>query len=166
MQRLRLTLLYVACAPWDLTLLLLSPLWWLLGVRAVRCEYGVLWLDIAEHTLLHRHFQYSITLGHLVVLQPGLRGSDVERHELVHVDQYEGAVCSVWLAAACGLVAAHGHGLGLALAVCGVFAPWWSYAGASLAACLRSERPYLDNAFERHARAETAGAQPRLARRS
>ena len=51
-----------------------------------------------------------------MLLQPGLAGSDVEAHELVHVRQYEGAVLSIWLAAGLALFAFRffGHS-GLAL---------------------------------------------------
>jgi hypothetical protein len=120
----------------------------------MRRALGVLWLDVRPGSLIARCWRYSTTLGHVVLLQPGLAGSPVEAHELVHVRQFEGAVCSVWLVAlSCGLAhAAAGWAAGAALALLG--GPWWSYAGASLSAALRGERPYLDNHFERHARAE------------
>lgn len=145
--------LYLLCAPWDLTLLGLSWLLFPLGVQRARRSQGALWLDIREGSLLHRRWPYSTTLGHLVLLQPGLEHSHTEQHELVHVRQYEGAVCSVWLAV---LAWAALHALLEELSALPVilFAPWWSYAGASLAAWLRGQRAYLDNHFERHARSE------------
>jgi len=145
--------LYLLCAPWDLTLLSLSWLLIPLGVHKVRHEHGALWLDIREGSLLHRHWPYSTTLGHLVLLQPGLEHSNTEQHELVHVRQYEGAVCSVWLAALFALALHAWLGAVWTLPVV-VLGPWWSYAGASLSAFLRGQRGYLDNHFERHARAE------------
>jgi hypothetical protein len=151
---MRLALLYLLCAPWNVGTLLLGGALVPLGVAGLRRAHGVLWLDVRTGSLLARRFRYSITLGHVVVLQPGLAGSCVERHELVHVRQYEGAVCSVWLMA---LTASACHAvLGPvgALAVVLLFGPWWSYAGASVAALLRGQRAYLDNHFERHARAE------------
>lgn len=145
--------LYLLCAPWDLTMLSLAWLLFPLGVRRVRREHGVLWLDIREGSLLQRHWRYSTTIGHLVLLQPGLVGSSVEQHELVHVRQYEGAACSVWLAALCAF-ALHGWLGSASLLPVVILGPWWSYAGASLAAFLRGQRGYMDNHFERHARAE------------
>jgi hypothetical protein len=145
--------LYLLCAPWDLTILGLSWLLIPLGVHGVRRAYGVLWLDIGEGSLLHRRWRYSTTIGHLVLLQPGLAGSSVEQHELVHVRQYEGAVCAVWLAALAALLLRGWLGSASLLPVL-ILGPWWSYAGASLAALLRGQRGYLDNHFERHARAE------------
>lgn len=144
---------YALCAPWDLVVLLLAPLLWLAQQARPQVRHGVVWLDVREGSWIHRHWRYSTTLGHVVLLQPGLVGSQVEDHELVHVHQYEGAVCSVWLV---GLTFALGTlttGWG-GLVLVGLLAPWWGYAGASLAALLRDERPYLDNCFERHARAE------------
>src|SRR5688500_13057342 len=145
--------IYLLCAPWDLTILGLSWLLIPLGARSMRREYGVLWLDIREGSLLHRHWPYSTTLGHVVLLQPGLVGSSVEQHELVHVRQYEGAVCAVWLAALGVLGVRDWLGSASVLPVL-ILGPWWSYAGASLAAFLRGQRGYMDNHFERHARAE------------
>jgi hypothetical protein len=144
---LRSSLLYLLCSPWDCTVALLSVSLRLLGVSHAR------W---SADSWLYRRWRYSTTLGHLVLLQPGCAGSETERHELVHVRQFEGAVCSVWLAALAGLAAGALAGFEVALLVVLLLGPWWSYAGASLAACLRGGRPYLDNHFELHARAATA----------
>jgi hypothetical protein len=153
MRMFRTILRHALCAPWDLVVLALSPLFVAVGTHWPKRRHGVFWLDVREGSLLHRHWRYSTTLGHVVVLQPGLCGSQVEEHELVHVHQYEGAVCSVWLMAL-GFVAGLFFSPWHAVALVGLLAPWWGYAGASLAAVLRAERPYLDNTFERHARAE------------
>jgi hypothetical protein len=153
MRTFRSFIRYLMCAPWDLVVLALAPLFVAAGTHWPRLRHGVFWLDVREGSLLARCWRYSTTLGHVIVLQPGLCGSQVEEHELVHVHQYEGAVCSVWLmglAFAAGLL----FSPWLGVAVVGVLAPWWGYAGASLAALLRAERPYLDNCYERHARAE------------
>lgn len=145
--------LYLLCAPWDLSVLSLSWLLFPLGVARVRRDQGAVWLDVREGSLLHRRWRYSTTLGHVVLLQPGLEGSSVEQHELVHVRQYEGAVCSVWLAALSALGSCPWLGGWCVLPIV-LLGPWWSYAGGSLAAALRGQRAYLDNHFERHARAE------------
>lgn len=152
---MRLRLLYLLCAPWDLTVLCLTPALLALGVRRLRFTDGVCWLDVRAGSLLARRWRYSTTVGHVVLLQPGCAGGVVERHEHVHVRQYEAAVCSVWLGALCWLSSAAYGGAQLSLILLLVFGPWWSYAGGSLAAFLRKQRPYLDNPFERHARAET-----------
>ena len=156
MFSMRISLLYLLCAPWDGAVAVLSLALWPLGLRRARSALGVLWLDVRVGSWLARRWRYSTTLGHLVLLQPGCAGGDIERHELVHVRQFEGAVCSVWLAAVAGLSALALANAELAWCVALVLGPWWSYAGASLAAFLRSERPYLDNHFERHARAVDA----------
>jgi hypothetical protein len=176
---MKLALLYLLCAAWDLGSLLVGALLWPLGARSARVADGVLWLDVRSGSLLARRWRYSTTLGHVVLLQPGLRGSEVEQHELVHVRQYEGAVCGMWLAgvaagAAYGVVllargAAHGDLAGrAALAVLALLGPWWGYAGGSLAAFLRGGRGYWDNHYERHARAEVdaRAARPERVRRS
>jgi hypothetical protein len=153
MPTFRSFLRYLLCAPWDLVVLLLVPLFCCLGARP-SLRHGVVWLDVREGSLIHRRWRFSTTFGHVVLLQAGLCGSQVEEHELVHVQQYEGAVCSIWLMAsvfATGTLLAFPWG-GVALVA--LLAPWWGYAGASLAAYLRAKRPYLDNSFERHARAE------------
>jgi hypothetical protein len=153
MRHLRTFVRYSLCAPWDVVLLALSPLLCLLGAARPQLRRGVVWLEVKRGSFIHRRWRYSTTLGHVVLMQPGLTGSEVEEHELVHVRQYEGAVCSVWLA----LAAFSLGGLWspwLAPLLVALIAPWWGYAGASLAALLRDERPYLDNHFERHARAE------------
>ncbi len=156
MRALGIILLYTLCAPWDAAVLLVTLPLRALGARRARSEHGVIWLDIQRNSLLDRRWSYSTTLGHVILLKPDLADTEVVAHELVHARQYEAAVLSLWLAGAtCAL------GLALAgpipaLAIGVVLGPWWSYFGASLAAFLRAERPYLDNCFERHARAETA----------
>jgi hypothetical protein len=153
MRHFRSFVRYALCAPWDLVVLALSPLICLAGGARPKLSRGVVWLEVRDGSLIARRWRYSTTLGHVVLMQPGLCDSEVADHELVHVRQYEGAVCSVWLAVAAFSIG----GLWspwLAPAVVALLAPWWSYAGASLAAFLRDERPYLDNSFERHARAE------------
>jgi hypothetical protein len=158
MARLKLALLYLCCAPWDLALFFLTRFLRPLGIANMRIRRGVLWLDVRPGSLLQRRWGWSTTLGHLVLLQPGLIGSTVEAHELVHVRQYEGAVLSVWtLLAVIGLVYPFAPMLVWPLAF--LLAPWSSYLGASLAAALRSERPYFDNHFERHARADASAFQ-------
>lgn len=148
-------LLYALCAPWDgAVLLLLTPLLFALGAQRMRARHGTLWLDVRPGSLLAHRWRYSTTLGHVVVLQPGLIGTLVEAHELVHVRQFEGAVASVWLVALSTWLTWRQFGLCYALALTLLLGPWWSYAGASLAALLRGQRAYLDNHFERHARAE------------
>jgi hypothetical protein len=153
MRHFRSFVRYALCAPWDLVLLSLTPLFWLAGGARPRLSRGVVWLEVREGSLIHRRWRYSTTLGHVVLMQPGLFETEVADHELVHVRQYEGAVCSVWLAGAAFFVGSF-LALWLGATLVALLAPWWSYAGASLAAFLRDERPYLDNSFERHARAE------------
>ena len=157
---MRLAILYALCAVWDAAVLVVTLPLWLFGVERLRRHAGVLWLDVRRASLLARRWRYSTTLGHVVLLQPGLIGSDVETHELVHVRQFEGAVCSVWLALAALALTYSLTGPRLACALVLLLAPWWSYAGASLAAALRGQQPYLDNHYERHARAETELQRP------
>jgi hypothetical protein len=159
---MRLRHLYFLCAPWDLTVMCLTPALLALGGRRFRFANGVCFLDVRERSVLARRWRYSTTLGHVVLLQPGCAGGPVEQHELVHVRQYEAAVCSVWLAALSALLSAAYQGALLGSLVLLVFGPWWSYAGGSFAAFLRKQRPYLDNPFERHARAETEQAPDAL----
>lgn len=155
-SRLMTFLLYLLCSPWDAVLVFLSlVLRPLIGQRWF-VERGVVWLEIREGGLVYRLWPFSTTLGHLVLLQPGVPQSTIE-HELVHVRQYEAAVCGVYLAA---VVVAGGWTqwpLPWALLPAVLLAPWFGYFGASLAAWMRGQRGYLDNAFERHARAETEG---------
>jgi hypothetical protein len=149
-------LLYALCAPWDATVLalvaLLAPL---LRLELSR-RRGVVWARLPESAPLARVWRYSTTLGHVVLLQARAEGSDVEDHELVHVVQFEAAVVSVWLAALSALLVAELGTWPFAWGVVLLLGPWWGYFGASLAAGLRGGAPYLDNAFERHARAEVA----------
>ncbi len=156
MRRVKLSLLYALCAPWGLGAAALSLLLFALGARRPRWHLGVVWLDVQDDAQLLRSWGYSIALGHVVLLQPGLSGTSVEAHELVHVRQFEGAVCSMWLAVTTGLLMHLLAGNVAAMLSTGLLGPWWSYFGASLAAWLRCERPYLDNHFERHARAEVS----------
>lgn len=152
--RLKTAILHLACAPWDAAVLCLLLLAWPAGRFRARRGPGALWLDVGPGSLVQRRWRYSTTLGHLVILQPGLAGSYVERHELVHVRQFEGAVCSVWCCAGLWLSLSQVLGTGWAAMAVLLLGPWWSYLGGSAAAFLRGGRPYLDNHFERHARAE------------
>jgi hypothetical protein len=160
MARLKLALLAAACAPWDLALLVLLSLAWPLTRARLRREHGVLFFDASDGSFAQRRWRYSTTFGHCVLLQPSLRGSVVETHELVHVRQFEAAVCGAWLAAA---LAASGFAIGaapVAALFVAALAPWLAYFGASLSAWLRSERPYFDNQFEQAARAQSALSRP------
>lgn len=154
MSRRLVPLLYALCAPWDATLLalvaLLAP--WL-GL-SLSLRRGVIWARLPASAPLARVWRYSTTLGHVVLLQERAQGTDVEDHELVHVAQFEAAAVSVWLS---GLTVVGLDALGgwpVAVAALVLLGPWWGYFGASAAAALRGGAPYLDNAFERHARAE------------
>jgi hypothetical protein len=153
MQRCRSLIRYALCAPWDLLVLVLSPLLCLAGTKPPQLRKGVFWLEVREGSFIHQRWRYSTTLGRVVLIQPGLIDTDIATHELVHVRQYEGAVCSIWLGLA-AFTLGNLLTLWLGLLLVALIAPWWGYAGASLAAFLRDERPYLDNEFERHARAE------------
>ncbi len=156
MRGVKLALLYALCAPWNLGAAALSLLLFALGTRRPRWHLGVAWLDVRDNARLLRSWGYSIALGHVVLLQPGLSGTAVEAHELVHVRQFEGAVCSLWLAVTTALLMHLFAGNVAAMLSAGLLGPWWSYFGASLSAWLRCERPYLDSHFERHARAEVS----------
>jgi hypothetical protein len=152
--RVRLALLYALCAPWDgLVLLLFVLLAPVLRFRFAR-RRGVLWAELDQRSWVCRHNPYSTTVGHVVLLQPTAKGTPIEDHELVHVRQFEAAVVAAWLMALVLTAAWAVQRLAWGAGICALLWPWWGYFGASTSAFLRAERPYLDNAFERHARAE------------
>jgi hypothetical protein len=152
--RARLGLLYALCAPWDgvvlLLFLLLAPV---LRIRFAR-RRGAVWAELVPDSWVCRHNPYSTTFGHVVLLQPAAKGTTIEDHELVHIRQFEAAVLSAWLVALVLSAAWALEELAWGAGLCVLLWPWWGYFGASTSALLRAERPYLDNAFERHARAE------------
>jgi hypothetical protein len=94
----------------------------------------------------------GLTLGYGIVLAPDMAES-VLKHEMVHVEQLEGAsiggiLTGIIMAAICHSV----WGV-LAFGVCWLTAPWLAYAGASLAAFFRGEADsYRGNHLEEAAR--------------
>lgn len=92
---------------------------------------------------LHRHWDYSTTLGpHAMYLHP-TASSAVVVHELKHTSQAEG------VSIAFGLVALASWSWRTAL----LWPAAWllAYAGASAAAWLEGRHPYLGNEFEEQA---------------
>ena len=152
-------LLYGLCAPWDAVLVLFALLVRGLLGHAWQAERGVIWVEFRPAGLATRVWRYSITLGHVVLMQPE-QPEQVRDHELVHVRQYEAAVCSLWLVLLAWYVGAQWLPGPLPWVVPLLLGPWWGYFGGSLAAALRGTRPYLDNPFERHARAEVDNSIP------
>jgi len=142
MKRLALSLL---CAPMDFLGFLLASLA-TLGSRPtfLRVE-GCLCVRPAAGSFLARNWCYSTTLGHVILWHPE-HDERVLAHELVHVLQAE-ACCVAWWS--------------LTLLAWSPVLLWLSpfgwlgiYGAFSVAAWLSGARPYLGNAFERHARAE------------
>lgn len=126
------TLRYAWAAPCSLVGLALGLVPWLAGARAQVVD-GVLeigggrlgrWLESRPTEALGPRFG-AITFGHVVLGTSGAVLARLRRHEQAHVRQYEQ--------------------LGL------LFFP--AYAGSSLWEWVRGRRPYLDNHFEREARA-------------
>ena len=109
--------------------------WWRVRAGALECGGGRLGALAAR--LPRRHAFSAITLGHVILGLDAATLDAVRRHEQVHVRQYER-----W-----GLL----------------FGP--AYLASSLVQWLRGRRPYLDNHFERQARAQAARPDHEVARR-
>lgn len=128
----------------------------------LRWEDGrVLTLMLPEGTRVMRYL--GITLGYGVVYAPGRRSppylpwSETQRHEHVHVKQFEGWATAGALTA---LVVAGLTGSALASLVVWALAPAVAWCGYTVAAWLRGGHPYWDAVHEEAARA-IAGAEAR-----
>lgn len=144
-------LLYLACLPVDalglclVALLALSsgqPLnrgrWW--------AERGCLVYCPPREGWLARRWQFSTTLGHVVVMHPAVVGQGYVAtfdHELVHVAQCEALCCLWWL---CTLVS-----WSPLLASLSPIAWLVAYLCGSLTALLAGRSSYLGNVYEAHA---------------
>jgi len=118
-------------------------------------QRGALWVVVRRGSWLARHWRYSTTLGHVIILQAAHQRTRVMTHELVHVLQMEGRALHGWALGGLQVALLHLGAEWAVLPTAVLSATWLSYGAASAAAWLRGGRPYLDNAWERHARAET-----------
>lgn len=155
-------ILFAFCMPWTITVS--YP--WVYLMKALGLaddlrweEYGIL---TAEWTLkAQKHWVYSTTLGRGIIYQPGLRAgvgiesTRVEKHEAVHVRQFEDNALLGFLIAAAVAIATQNYVLAIVL--------WWSTGAWQLTNFLTAglrwgwtqEHMYRDAEHERSAYAQT-----------
>lgn len=142
---MRRVLLFALCLPTNVLGVVLAVLM-TTGSRPIFQRHANVYLvRPAAGSWLARHWPYSTTFGHVILMHPD-HDEAVLAHELVHVLQAEACCLGWWL-----LTLAGGS---LSLVLLSPFAWLGLYGAACVAAWLSGAEAYRGNVFERHARAE------------
>ena len=148
MRYLLLSVVYLVCLPVDLLACVLLLLLRLIYGGEFKVDKGVLIL------LSKKRFPFfaGITLGHAMIIEGEYADDEgLLRHELVHVEQFEGtAFTGALLAVLCGF-------LGLRWSILAfLYLPWIHYYANSAVAWLCGRPVYRGNVLEKSARAIVA----------
>lgn len=152
----RYYLTYLWTWPWDLVVWLGVLVTWLFVGTKIQWQDG-LWCELRRNSFFSRVWNYAgVTLGHGGIYNaersggPGVDTS-TEKHELVHVEQYEVAMLISFISG----IAVSVVGLSLPALITGasIWVLGWYivYYAASFQAWLRGEPHYRGNIFEESA---------------